>query len=380
VRNLPDVARCLPAEDGTVALMPGLSFSDYLDAVPKVELHLHIAGAIRPETLDELAYLNELRLPKPAAELYRFETFYDFLKVLRLAALAVATPQDFARVAFECIEDLHRHGNTRHAEIFFNPHYSTPTGIGYPELVDGLIEGLAKGERAYGVSSRLIACIDRSVCLPSEALQMLDWMAQHPRPEVVGIGLDGAERAGPPLVWVEAWRQAGRAGYRRTAHLCEDNQAPFEAPPAHFTHCRDALGCDRLDHGYGILADPLVVARAKAEQVPFTMACWSGMNFNRAPRRQRIKAMREAGLNLVLGTDDPAIFGTTMGHSWRTVFSGLAWGPQEARALSLAGVEASWLPEARKAALRASFTEALDALERDLDPGDRTLDLAVTRR
>ena len=161
--------------------MPGLSFSDYLDAVPKVELHLHIAGAIRPETLDELAVMNELRLPKQAAEMYRFETFYDFLEILRFGALAVANPQDFSRIAFECIEDLHRHGNVRHTEIFFNPHYFTPNRIGYPEMVDGLIEGLAKGERAYGVSSRLIACIDRSVCLPSEALQILDWMAQHPR-------------------------------------------------------------------------------------------------------------------------------------------------------------------------------------------------------
>ena len=360
--------------------MARLSFSDYLDAVPKVELHLHIAGAIRPETLDELAYLNELRLPKPAAEMYRFETFYDFLEILRFGALAVANPQDFSRIGFECIEDLHRHGNVRHAEIFFNPHYFTPNGIGYPELVDGLIEGLAKGRARYGVSSRLIACIDRSVCLPSEALQMLDWMAQSPRPEVVGIGLDGAERAGPPLVWVEAWRQAGRAGYRRTAHMGEDNQALFEGPPGHFTHCRDALGCDRLDHGYNIMADAAVVARAAREQVPFTMACWSGMEWNRAPRRQRIKAMHEAGLNIVLGTDDPTIFGTTMGHSWRTVFADLGWGVAEARKLSLAGVDASWLPAAEKAALRASFTEALDALERDLDPEDHTLDLAITRR
>ena len=359
--------------------MGRLGFSDYLDAVPKVELHLHIAGAIRPETLDELAYLNGLRLPKPAAELYRFTTFYDFLEILRLGALAVANPQDFARIAFECIEDLHRHGNVRHVEICYNPHYFTPNGIGYPEMTDGLIEGLAKGKARYGVSSRLIACIDRSVCLPSEALQMLDWMAQHPRPDVVGIGLDGAERAGPPLLWVEAWRQAGRAGLKRTAHVCEDNQTQFEAPPTHFTLCRDALGCDRLDHGYNILADPAVVARAAAEQVPFTMACWSGMAWNRAPRRQRIKAMHEAGLNLVLGTDDPTIFGTTMGHSWRTVFADLGWGPAEARQLSLAGVEASWLPEVEKAAMRAAFVETLDALERELDPEDRSLDLAVTR-
>jgi adenosine deaminase len=359
--------------------MTQMGFSDYLDAVPKVELHLHIAGAIRPETLDELAFLNELRLPKPAAELYRFTTFYEFLDALRLSALALATPRDFARVAYECIEDLHRHGNVRHAEIFFNPHYFTPNGAAYPEIVDGLIEGLERAEREFGVSSLLIACIDRSVCLPSEALQMLDWMAQHPREKVVGIGLDGAERAGPPLLWVEAWRQAGRSGFRRTAHVCEDNQTLFEAPPAHYTLCRDALGCDRLDHGYNILADPAVLARAVADQVPFTMACWSGLPWNRAPRRQRIKAMAEAGLNITLGTDDPTIFGTTMGHSWRTVFADLGWGPAEARRLSLAGLEASWLPETKKAALRAAFTDTLDDLDGRLDPQDRTLDLALTR-
>ncbi len=356
------------------------SFSDYLDAVPKVELHLHIAGAIRPETLDELAVINELRLPQPAAELYRFGDFYEFLDALRLAALALATPQDFRRVAYEGIEDLHRHGNVRHAELFFNPHYHMPSGIGYPEMVDGLIEGLEAAERDFGVSALLIACIDRSVCLPSEALQMLDWISQHPRQKVVGIGLGGAERAGPPLLWVEAWRQAARLGLRRTAHLCEDNQALFEAPPAHFTHCRDALGCDRLDHGYNLLADPTVTARAAAEGVPFTVACWSGMEFNRVPRRQRIRAMKEAGLTLVPCTDDPAIFGTNMGHCWRTLFADLGWGPAEARRFSLDGLAASWLPEAQKARLRAEFLASLDALEATLDPADHRLDLAVTRR
>jgi adenosine deaminase len=356
-----------------------LSFSDYLDAVPKVELHLHIAGAIRPATLEDLAAKNGLHLPKRAAELYRFETFYDFLDALRLAALSLASAADFRRAAYECLEDMHRHGGVRHAEIFFNPHYFTPNGVAYPEIVDGLIEGCAQAERDFGISSLLIACIDRSVCLPSEALQMLDWMAKHARDKVVGIGLDGAERAGPPLLWVEAWRQAGRAGFKRTAHVCEDNQSQFEAPPTHFTLCRDALGCDRLDHGYNILADPDVVARAAKEQVHFTMACWSGLVWNRAPRRQRIKAMFDAGLDLSLGTDDPTIFGTTMGHCWRTVFADLGWGTAEARKLSLSGLRASWLPPARKSALEAEFVAALDVLERDLDPTDRSLDLAVTR-
>ena len=356
-----------------------LSFSDYLDLVPKVELHCHIAGAVRAATLVELAAANGVRLPRPAETLYRWRDFYGFLEMLRLGALAVRRREDFARVAHECVEDMHRHGNVRHVEIFFNPHYYAPAGVPYATVADGLAEGLERGERDFGVSSLLIACVDRSVCLPSEALEMLDWMAAHPHPRVVGIGLDGAERAGPPLVWLEAWRRAGRAGCRRTAHVCEDNQALFEGPPEHVTHCRDALGCDRLDHGYNILANPVIVARFAEEQVPFTMACWSSIAPNRAPRRARIRAMRAAGLNIVLGTDDPAMFGTNMGHGWRTVFADGGWGPGEARRLSLAGVEASWLPEDRKAGLHSGFASQLDALDARLDPEDRAIDLAVER-
>ncbi|MFY0100199.1 hypothetical protein ABTQ08_22295, partial [Acinetobacter baumannii] len=77
---------------------------------------------------------------------------------------------------------------------------------------------------------------------------------------------------------------------------------------------RDALGCDRLDHGYNMLANPDIVARAARAGVPFTMACWSSIVPNRGPRQDRIKRMFEAGLNIVLGTDDPTMFATTMGH------------------------------------------------------------------
>jgi len=356
-----------------------LSFSDFLDLVPKVELHCHIAGAMRATTLSEIAAKNGVALPRPAATLYQWQDFYGFLEVLRLGALAVRHPDDFARVAYECVEDMHCHGNVRHLEIFFNPHYYTPNGATYPEIVDGLIAGIARAKADFGVSTLMIACIDRSVCLPSEALEMLEWMAKWPRAEVVGVGLDGAERAGPPLVWVEAWRRAGRAGFKRTAHVCEDNQTLFEGPPSHYTHCRDALGCDRLDHGYNILADPDIVARAARDQVPFTMACWSSIIPNRIPRQQRIKRMFDAGLNIVLGTDDPTMFATTMGHAWRTLFAANGWHVAEARKLSLAGVAASWLPENEKVRLTAEFSARLDVLEAALDHGDRSLDLAIER-
>ena len=97
------------------------------------------------------------------------------------------------------------------------------------------------------------------------------------------------------------------------------------------------------------------------------------------PRQNRIKRMFEAGLNIVLGTDDPAMFATTMGHCWRTLFAASKWHVTEARRLSLAGIQASWLPEARKCELRREFEATLAALEAALDPADRELDLAIER-
>jgi adenosine deaminase len=128
-----------------------------------------------------------------------------------------------------------------------------------------------------------------------------------------------------------------------------------------------------------MLADPAIVERMAREGTPFTMACWSSILPNRIPRIERIQSMFEAGLNIVLGTDDPTMFATTIGHSWRQVFNHTGWGVAEARKLSLAGVDACWLPDGRKAALRSEFEAALDRLEPALDPRDRVLDLAIER-
>ena len=133
------------------------------------------------------------------------------------------------------------------------------------------------------------------------------------------------------------------------------------------------------ERGYNVLANPAIVERAAREQVPFTMACWSSTVANRVPRQNRIKRMSEAGLNIVLGTDDPAMFATTMGHCWRTLFAASRWHVTEARRLSLAGIQASWLPDARKCELRREFEATLAALEIALDPADRELDLAIER-
>ncbi len=196
---------------------------EYLRRIPKAELHCHLAGTLRATTVAELAQRAGLALPRPADKLYQWPDFYGFLDVLRLTALVLRTPADFARAVYEYVEDAVRDGNLRHVEFFFNPDYFYPNGIDYPSMVDGMIEGIGAAQKRFGVSSLLICCIDRSTNTPAQAVEIVETAIAHRRDHVVGIGLDGAERAGPPATFAEAYALAKRAGLHRTAHCCEDN-------------------------------------------------------------------------------------------------------------------------------------------------------------
>src|SRR3979490_1026605 len=167
--------------------------AEYLRRIPKAELHCHLAGTLRARTVAELAQRANLALPRPADKLYQWPDFYGFLDVLRLTALVLRTPGDFARAVYEYVEDAVRDGNLKHVEFFFNPDFFYPNGIDYPSMVDGMIEGIGAAQKSFGVSSLLICCIDRSTSAPAS-------LSSGGRPplcrrgdHVVGIGLDGAE-------------------------------------------------------------------------------------------------------------------------------------------------------------------------------------------
>jgi adenosine deaminase len=339
-----------------------MDFATFLTRLPKVDVHCHLVGTLRPSTLGELARKHGVPLPRPDERIYDFEDFYSFLEILRLSATVMRHGQDFARVAYEALEDGFRSGNLRHAEFMFNPQYFYPSGVAYRTMVDGLIEGIRAAQGDFGTTGLLIPSIDRQI-EPARALEIMDDILAYRPDEIVGIGLDGPERAGPPERFYELYRRAGRAGLMRTAHVCEDNQTLAEAPPQNFATCCDVLGCDRLDHGYNLLADDQMVTRARDAGLFFNTCPITSVRKNVPRRHASIARMRELGLKVTLNTDDPQMFKTDIGHSFRGLFETHNWGTDSAVAFSLAGVEACWLPEAARADMRRDFERQIAALE-----------------
>jgi adenosine deaminase len=342
-----------------------MEYEDYLRRLPKAELHCHLEGSVRAETFVELARKNGVELPtSDPGRLYQYDNIYDFLEIYRLVSLSLVDREDFARAAYESLEDGAKKGNLKYREMFFNPTNHYAHGVSYATMIDGLIDGIAAAEDDLGVICRLVPSINRQES-PKVAVEMVRDVVSDRRDEVVGIGMDHAEALGPPENFVEAYRLAGENGLHRTAHACED------APPQNVETCLDLLGCERIDHGYLVLDDLDLTRRARDEGVVFTACLISTAQVYgwRDLPTHPIKGMLEAGLRLTINSDDPPMFDTDVGHELITLCASMDLGPEKARELCLTGVDDAWLDDSDKARLRKQFEAEIAELDELLDGG-----------
>ncbi len=340
-----------------------MDYAEYLRRLPKVELHCHVEGTLRPATVADLAAKHGIALPTDDIDtIYDYDTIYEFLETFRFVNSTVIDREDFARVAYETLEDGVRSGNLRYREMFFNPTLHTTRGVPLATVVDGFIDGMRRAEAELGVGCRLIADVYRQDSV-EDTMAWLEELIALDRPEVIGLGMDAAEAPDPPEKFTAVYQRAGEAGLRRTSHACEDG------PPVNITTCLDDLGCERLDHGYHILDDPEVVARCRDAGIVFTVCPTSTARVYGWPDllTHPINGMIEAGLKVMLNSDDPTMFHTDIGQEY-VEFCGQNEHPVAlVRELVLNGVDGTWLPDDEKAAMRARFVAELDALEAELD-------------
>jgi len=202
---------------------------EYLRKVPKVELHCHFEGTVRAATFADLARKHGVKLPTDNVdELYSYNTIVEFLVIFGMVSSTIIDREDFARCAYESLEDGVRLGNLKYREMFFNPTLHTRRGVPMATVIGGLVDGMHAAERDLGVRCRLIADVYRQDP-PAMAAQMVEEVLDNRVDELIGLGMDGAEAPDPPEKFAEAFALARRGGLRLTSHASED------APPANIT-------------------------------------------------------------------------------------------------------------------------------------------------
>jgi len=340
-----------------------------LDRLPKVELHCHVEGTMRRQTVVDLANKNGVGLPtSDPVELYRYTSLDTFLEIFWLVQSTLGSREDWARLAYESILDGAAHG-LAYRETFFTPARHLAAGQDLAEIVAGLAEGLQAAEAETGATAMLIADIDRAFG-GAAGLQMVQRLVELRREgspgveRVIGVGLDSTELGVDPTVFAEAFELAGKAGLHRTSHQGE------ETPPTHIRLGLDVLGSERIDHGLSSLQDPELTRRLADERIPLTVCPNSNVLIANAVPRLELhpyRHMREAGLLATLNTDDPALTDLDLGREYRSCMEAFGYRWSDMVAIALDGVEATWLDTSDKRELRARVEREAAELTAALD-------------
>jgi adenine deaminase len=335
---------------------------DRFDAIPKVELHCHVEGTVRRTTVIDLARKHGRALPtEDPTELYRYHSLDSFLEVFWLVQSLIGDREDWARVAFESIEDAAPHG-LRYREMFFTPARHLEAGQSLGDIVAGLSEGVERAERETGVRCRLICDIDRSYG-GSAALELAQSIADLRRAGradlVIGMGMDSTELGVDPRDFAPAYDIARGAGLRATGHAGEDTG------PENIAAALEALAIERIDHGVAIVEDPGLVERVADARIPLNVCPTSNIviaNRFASLSEHPFRRMREAGLLVTINTDDPAMTDLDLGSEYRAIAEALGYTFDDMCLIAVEGIEATWLDPGERASLRASFLSEIDSI------------------
>lgn len=338
--------------------------TDPLERLPKVDLHCHVEGTMRPATVVDLAAKNHIALPaSDPVELYSYGSLDEFLEVFWLVQSMLVDRDDWTRLGYEAVVDSAAHGLV-HGEFFFTPARHLEAGQALADIIAGLDEGLAAAEAETGASVRLIADMDRAYG-PEAGLELVAQLGDLRRTgaagvdRVVGVGMDSTEAGVNPADYVAAFEIAERAGLRRTAHQGETT------PPWTIRAALEVLGCERIDHGLSVLQDLELTRRIADERVPLTVCPNSNIRIaNHVERLEQhpFAEMRDAGLLATLNTDDPALTDLDLGYEYRSVHDAFGYEFADMVAIAGDGIDASWLDDDEKRRLHARLDDAADEL------------------
>jgi aminodeoxyfutalosine deaminase len=325
----------------------------YIAGMPKVELHVHLEGSIRPGTLLTLARRNGIALPAEDREglqtFYQFTDFDHFLRIYFTISACLRTPEDFRLIAYEFGHDMARQ-NVRYAEVTFTPHTNvTNTGLPFEEILEALNDGRARAQADFGVEMAWILDIVRGV--PESQMQVATWAADAQDQGVVGLGLGGPEKGNPPEDYEEAFVLAREAGLHSVPHAGE------LAGPESVWGALRALSAERLGHGVRCIEDPVLVEYLRAEQIPLEVCPSSEVCLGVYPSYEAhpLRQLWDEGLYVTINSDDPPMFNTNLVGEYEVLAERMGFGAQDLARLSLDALAASFLPGARKAELDRAF-------------------------
>lgn len=323
-----------------------MELHEFIRALPKAELHLHIEGSLEPELMFEMAQRNGVALPYSSIEetraAYAFTDLQSFLDIYYAGAAALIHERDFYDLATAYYQRAKADGVV-HAEIFFDPQTHTARGIAFETVLNGLERAARDARDQLGISSRLILCFLRHLREEDAFLALEQAMPFLKR--IHGVGLDSSEKGHPPAKFERVFAKCRELGLHLVAHAGE------EGPAAYVKDALDLLKVERIDHGVRASEEPALMERLVREQVPLTVCPLSNIKLRVFPSldKHNLKQLLDKGLCITINSDDPAYFGGYIGQNYLETAKALKLTHSELVTLARNSLLASFVTDAERA-------------------------------
>ncbi|WP_018635494.1 adenosine deaminase [Parafrankia elaeagni] len=332
---------------------------EFVDALPKVELHVHLEGSMRPGTLLQLARRHDLdHLPTDLEALrayYEFRDFDHFIEVYLAAVQVLRDEEDFRLLARETALGLAGQ-RVRYAEITFTPWLHVQRGVDPAAVFAGVEAGRLDAEREAGIQVRWITDIPG---LPgtdnvTSGERTLELALAHGGEGVIALGLGGPEVGVPRPQFGPVFTAARDAGLHCIPHAGETTG------PRTIWDALEFLHAERIGHGTSALEDPALVDHLRRHRIPLEVSPTSNLRTGAVAGYavHPLPEMIAQGLAVNLNSDDPPMFNTTLRTEYLHALRSLGLSRQQVFEMAAAAVEHSFLDEAGKRRLRDEFAAA----------------------
>lgn len=323
-----------------------MDMAQFIEGMPKAELHMHIEGVLEPAQKFELATRNGLTLPYDTVEdvvaSYDFDDLTSFLAARYEGDTVLVTERDFYELGMAYFERVAGE-NLIYAEIFFDPQAHTTRGIAFSTVIEGLHRAQEDARARLGIDSELIMCFlrDLSAASAAEALEQ----AEPYRDWIIGVGIDSEERGHPPVKFKAVFAEAAAEGYRLTMHCDVDQEDTIR----NMWQALDEIGVERIDHGLNSIEDDNLVSTIIEREIGLTACPISNTFVVQDSRSNDVKEMLDRGMLVSVHSDDPAYFLGYMNENVKVTQRDAQLTAEEVTRLMRNAFEASWAPEEAKA-------------------------------
>ena len=327
---------------------------DFINNIPKAELHLHIEGSFEPELMFAIAKRNGISLKyKSVDDLkkeYSFNNLQEFLDIYYEGAGVLIHEQDFYDLTWAYLEKAHAQ-NIVHTEIFFDPQTHTERGIEFSTVINGIQKALDDGRKKLGISSEIIMCFLRHLD-ESEAIKTLEQALPY-KEQIIAVGLDSSEVGHPPEKFELVFEMAIKEGFLTVAHAGE------EGPTEYIWNSMKLLKVARIDHGIRAIEDDELMKQLETTQMPLTVCPLSNLKLRAVKKMEDlpVKTFLDNNIMATINSDDPAFFGGYINENYQAAADALNLTKEDIAQLATNSFKASFLDNETKQMYIAAVKE-----------------------